>query len=659
MYYVQLSKMKYKYFIIWVLRYQKREYMLMDTTTHTFNTLPFFISDTPQTVEQVHEFLNSRQTISSYHMISSKTTQVSFLEELDLRDGVKPFFVLVKTTRIAEVSGLPTINIPIKHQLEWQLYTEVVKLANLSVADQSEAIGAFVAEKIVQYIDEGKMQAPDSDTERRDDLPQSTNKRPPKGRFDKAAGGVGSDSDAEDYMIRDNLPQLTNKQPKHSTLDLFNGVMGRSRRYEFPAGVRLEALVEKGKFTVEEVQDFVSFVHPAMHLEVARLMENFIQYKRVHGDRYEKAVYKTINSAEDLVTRCLSKRPMCFYGADDYGLKKRGDYDLPSNFDNPLGDLGNYINYDEMLLSALIGVHSITPFINNGNKFNMGTPTADASHAQVGLYSALVGCRFEKSQHMEIQHMVIGPVQNTEANGYGSRADITQSKTKLLRIWANFYGIDCFPTFFEASQSPAIYSPVKDYNGKIKAYFNKDVYIKRMKYMFYPFLKEADAYAASCGANGLVRMTGIGMGVWVLNGFQEGQTILFMEALRQALRMGSFPHISRMEIAKWIWQDIPDNLGFSNKEGTQFKWNDSDGRVIDVVNVSGSIEPASPLPPGKWALATCYAWDSNSYPGNEYWDGALAASGDPAAACCSTIAELQNIDINPSLLDQDKIKLYD
>ena len=48
-------------------------------------------------------------------------------------------------------------------------------------------------------------------------------------------------------------------------------------------------------------------------------------------------------------------------------------------------------------------------------------------------------------------------------------------------------------------------------------------------------------------------------------------------------------------------------------------------------------------------LVAQFAWDANAYVGNEFWKGMLSASGDPAAACCSTIAELFVPEINPNV----------
>lgn len=58
-------------------------------------------------------------------------------------------------------------------------------------------------------------------------------------------------------------------------------------------------------------------------------------------------------------------------------------------------------------------------------------------------------------------------------------------------------------------------------------------------------------------------------------------------------------------------------------------------------------DPYAPLEDGEDKLiVSSWAYDSNSYPGNEYWAGSLATSSDPAAACCTQVAELHNPLIN-------------
>eukprot|EP00607_Mallomonas_marina_P000583 CAMPEP_0182426294 /NCGR_PEP_ID=MMETSP1167-20130531/12781_1 /TAXON_ID=2988 /ORGANISM="Mallomonas Sp, Strain CCMP3275" /LENGTH=104 /DNA_ID=CAMNT_0024607623 /DNA_START=683 /DNA_END=997 /DNA_ORIENTATION=+ len=58
-------------------------------------------------------------------------------------------------------------------------------------------------------------------------------------------------------------------------------------------------------------------------------------------------------------------------------------------------------------------------------------------------------------------------------------------------------------------------------------------------------------------------------------------------------------------------------------------------------------------------LVAQYAWDSNAYPGNEYWLGSLSGSGDPAAVCCSTVGEIQNPAIHPEAFERERLVYWD
>ena len=52
-----------------------------------------------------------------------------------------------------------------------------------------------------------------------------------------------------------------------------------------------------------------------------------------------------------------------------------------------------------------------------------------------------------------------------------------------------------------------------------------------------------------------------------------------------------------------------------------------------------------------------YAWDGNSYPGNEYWKDSLT-SFDPQAILCSNLGQFQNPEVNVNLADPERIQTY-
>ena len=133
-----------------------------------------------------------------------------------------------------------------------------------------------------------------------------------------------------------------------------------------------------------------------------------------------------------------------------------GPVSRPQEQSGPL-QLAEALSYDELVLSALVGLSCPTRFINAGDRGNMAKPGACGTFEEEGIYVGLVGARFERRGRMEWAHMLLEPEQNVTSGGYGPDAvrasgDTPAAKERalLLRAWARFYGLEALPTYVEA-----------------------------------------------------------------------------------------------------------------------------------------------------------------------------------------------------------------
>jgi len=393
-----------------------------------------------------------------------------------------------------------------------------------------------------------------------------------------------------------------------------------------------------------KIEKYANEAHPLMHEKSLKLAENFLTFKKENGSPLEKEIYKEMNIL-DFIDRLICKRPLVFVGPKDVWMAKDSNAHEPSNLSFYWDDIGmsgeekrkmdNFLTYDEVKVAALILMSSQTMLINNGNRDNEGERTKDPEEfIEDAVYVGAVGARFERMGKMEYQDIIVEKEQNLSELGYG----LNNEEPTILKVFAeSLYNIDNFPTFDEINENEKLRVDHHEAVGK-NVFFNRDIYKMRMKIVLETFLLEANKRGEDSGRKVYCHVVGLGLGVWEYK-LYKGQKKQFLTAFAESLnatkkKLGSISDID----FSWIGEeDINELVNGKDFPESNMKIHFSKRNPFDAL----------PEEKSEKLMVAMFAWDGNSYVGNEYWAGALSSSGDPAAASCSLIPELMNPDINP------------
>jgi hypothetical protein len=291
--------------------------------------------------------------------------------------------------------------------------------------------------------------------------------------------------------------------------------------------------------------------------------------------------------------------------------------------------LEEYLSYDEIMLSSLIGVSGPSYFINDGARYNSGIVGAEGTFLPRGVIVGLVGARFERWERMDSVYVL--PPKESEP---------VRQHPELMGIMREWF---------------TRHSSIEAAEDEVRDDFDVDAYQARMRVTIDILLLEANARASEVGKKAHTYVVGLGLGVWQRTPEQADYYVL---AFVSALQERKFPHIGTLEFA------------YISTSREVVEAVEAEARKQGIRVLFSKRNAAAPLPErndgtgttdGKGGvgeetlLVLSYAWDGNAFPGNEYWQGSLSGSGDPAAACMSTIGELHNPIVNPEFLGRIKI----
>jgi len=432
----------------------------------------------------------------------------------------------------------------------------------------------------------------------------------------------------------------------------------------------------------QKIVDYAKSTKILVSSRLLPLIQDFLTFKQHYGSSIEISLYQHMTPIQ-FIQRLFIKRPLTFMTFNDFTKLRNGmilqdgrdAWDrVGTEYEFPYLSFRDYLSYDEMTISALIGVSSFTHYINDGHRYNNGEKSS-SSHLKYGVLVGLVGPRFEREYRMESLYLIEKTNLNFahDSNHNLNSPSLDYHKIRpyrkspkfefesLQNIWSKFYDShhnnnDNKNKNSNDKKDRVIKVPLSQqsqHQDQTTTLFNVSRYKFRIQISLETLFMHAHQRGIESNQKVHVNIVGLGLGVWSIPTLKSKQIEWYIEATLDAYQNYSnsllSPSItptttssSNIEKITFAWIQKPENLSINLPSIFHFAQRNPASIDPDIItsnrNNNNNI------------LVVCtYAWDGNSFPGNEVWIGSLNGSGDPAAIVCSNVGELQNPYINPAI----------
>lgn len=407
-------------------------------------------------------------------------------------------------------------------------------------------------------------------------------------------------------------------------------------------------------------------VYPICHSVVITIINKWIKHLEANqSTKYNhlRTLYENMKlfdenlsekfKASKLIQRFLTKRPLVFLGTDDVTRDRLFKDDIITT--NGIKEtVQNYIMYDECIISALIGVSNETytlrtnPFEGGYYKDNLNNFKEDNRHKKVILVGQC-GARFERKDSMESTYINSSSIDSNS----GIQRIMLDEMEKVLNDSDNMYLKQQYKVLFNKIKNPKKLDtvPTNLDNPNDNNTIQIMRYLQRLALIYIPYILNSLKYYKT-DSNLYCRVTGIGGGEWLPNWLGDRTNTLSYGLLITLINMFIYEKFSlkknypNFNIELYIGNDIYKenesnmetihNLIASSEKSNQIKIiNQYQVSIFDKTTHSEND-----------CIVCQYAWDGNSFPGNEYWYG-NDGSADPAFISATALAEIQNPILNP------------